>query len=134
MGSATSRRPMPSPRVFSWQEIRFVSKSLPLNYKRVLYVLDPTDAARAARSKAVGIEERGDGSLHLWHGEHELLATAFPKEHRVQQGKVVENKRLGAALTWIAERQRERDVQQLADPKVSLRNKARIRAAAGLPA
>lgn len=28
-------------RVFSWQETRLVSKSLTLNYKRVLYVLDP---------------------------------------------------------------------------------------------
>jgi hypothetical protein len=34
-------------RVFRWQESRLVSKSLTLNYKRVLYVLDPTDAARA---------------------------------------------------------------------------------------
>jgi len=32
-------------RVFSWQETRLVSKSLTLNYKRVLYVLGPTDAA-----------------------------------------------------------------------------------------
>ena len=59
-------------RIFSWQETRLVSKSLTLNYKRVLYVLDPTDPARAARGKAVGIEEREDGSLSFWHGEHEL--------------------------------------------------------------
>ena len=58
----------------------------------MLYVLDPTDAARAARGKRVGIEEREDGSLSFWHGEHELLATAFPKDHGVQQGEVVENK------------------------------------------
>ncbi len=35
-----------------------------MNYKRVLYVLDPTDAARAARRQRVSIEEReeyGDG-------------------------------------------------------------------------
>ena len=69
-------------RIFSWQETRLVSKSLTLNYKRVLYVLDPTEAARAARGKRVGIEEREDGSLSFWHGEHALLAMAFPKEHR----------------------------------------------------
>ena len=128
MGSATSRRPMPSPRVFSWQEIRFVSKSLPLNYKRVLYVLDPTDAARAARSKAVGIEEREDGSLHLWHGEHELLATAFPKEHRVQQGKVVENKRLAVALDFIKDQQRERIEAKVAKPSTTRRDARLLRA------
>jgi hypothetical protein len=63
-------------RIFSWQEGRVVSKSLTLNYKRVLYVLDKTEAARAARGKRVDIEEREDGSLSFWHGEHELLAPA----------------------------------------------------------
>ena len=107
-------------RVFSWQESRLVSKSLTLNYKRVLYVLDPTDAARAARGKAVGIEEREDGSLSFWHGENELLATAFPKEHGVQPGEVVENKRLSAALDFIKKQQRERT-----EAKVAKRSKSR---------
>ncbi len=115
-------------RVFSWQELRFVSKSLPLNYKRVLYVLDPTEAARAARSKAVGIEEREDGSLRFWHGEHELLATAFPKEHRVQQGEVVENKRLSVALDFIKEQQRERIEAKVAKPSTTRRDARLLRA------
>jgi hypothetical protein len=71
-------------------------------------VARPTDAARAARGKRVGIEEREDGSLSFWHGEHALLAAAFPKEHRVQ-GEVVENKRLSATIELIKERQRERE-------------------------
>ena len=37
-----------------------------------------------------------------------MLATAFPKEHRVQQGDVVENKRLSAALDFIQTQQRAR--------------------------
>ena len=85
-------------RIFSLQETRVVSKSLTLNYKRVLYVLDPTDAARAARRQRVCIEEREDGSLSFWHGEHELRATAFPRDHSVRQGEVVENKRLSATM------------------------------------
>jgi hypothetical protein len=115
-------------RVLSWQETRFVSKSLTLNYKRVLYVLDPTDAARAARRKTVGIEEREDGSLSFWHGEHELLATAFPKEHRVQQGEVVENKRLSAALNFIKEQQRERTEARVAKPSTTRRDARLLRA------
>ncbi len=112
-------------RVFSWQETRLVSKSLTLNYKRVLYVLDPTDAARAARGRRVGIEEREDGSLSFWHGEHALLAMAFPKEHGVQQGEVVESKRLSATMDFIVERQRERTEAKLAKPSTTLR-KARL--------
>ena len=115
-------------RVFSWQETRLVSKSLTLNYKRVLYVLDPTHAARAARRKAVGIEEQEDGSLSFWHGEHELLATAFPKEHRVQQAEVVENKRLAAALDFIKERQRERTEAKVAKPSTTQRDARLLRA------
>ena len=95
-------------RIFSWQETRRVSKSLTLNDKRVLYVLDPTAAARTAGGQRVGIEEREDGSLTFWHGEHALLATAFPREHGVQQGHVVESKRLSETLEIIKTRQRAR--------------------------
>ncbi len=115
-------------RVFSWQETRLVSKSLTLNYKRVLYLLDPTDAARAARKKRVGIEEREDGSLSFWHGEQELLATAFPKEHGVQQGEIVENKRLSAALAFIKAQQLERTEAKVAKRSKTLRDARLLRA------
>ena len=115
-------------RIFSWQETRLVSKSLTLNYKRVLYVLDPTDAARAARGKRVSIEEREDGSLSFWHGEHALLATAFPKEHGVRQGEVVENKRLSATMDFIKEKQRQRTEAKIAKPSTTLRKARLLRA------
>ncbi len=115
-------------RVFSWQETRLVSKSLTVNYKRVLYVLDPTDAARAARRKRVGIEEREDGSLSFWHGERELLATAYPKEYRVQQqGEVVENKRLSAALEFIKKQQHDRIEAKAAKPSTTQRDARLLR-------
>ncbi len=115
-------------RIFSWQETRLVSKNLTFNYKRVLYLLDPTEAARAARSQRVGIEEREDGSLYFWHGEHELLATAFPKDHGVRQGEVVENKRLSSALHFIQEQQRERTEAQVAKPSKTRRDARLLRA------
>ena len=64
--------------------------------------------------------EREDGSLSFWHGENELLATAFPKEHRVQPEEVVENERLSAALDFIKKQQRERT-----EAKVVKRSKSR---------
>jgi transposase-like protein len=115
-------------RVFSWQETRLVSKSLTLSYKRVLYVLDPTDAARAARGQRVGIEERENGSLCFWHGEHELMTTAFPKDHGVAQGEVVENKRLSAALDFIKAQQRERAEAKIAKPSTTRRDARLLRA------
>jgi transposase len=115
-------------RIFSWQETRLVSKSLTLNYKRVLYVLDPTAAARAARGKRVGIEEREDGALRFWHGDNELVATAFPKDHGVPQGEVVENKRLSAALRFIKEQQRERTEAKIAKRSTTRRDARLLRA------
>ena len=115
-------------RIFSWQETRLVSKSLTLNYKRVLYVLDPTDTARAARGQRVVIEEREDGSLSFWHGSNELLVTAFPKDHGVRQGEVVENKRLSAALDFIKEQQRERVEAKVAKPATTRREARLLRA------
>jgi len=115
-------------RVFSWQETRLVSKSLTLSYKRVLYVLDPTDAARAARGKRVGIEEREDGALSFWHGEDELRATAFPKDHGIPQGEVVENKRLSAALNFIKAQQRARTEAKIAKRSTTRRDARLLRA------
>jgi hypothetical protein len=94
----------------------------------VLYVFDPTDAARATRGKRVGIEEREDGSLSFWHGAHGLLATAFPQEHGVQPGEVVENKRLAATLDFIQQRQRERIEAKVAKPSTTLRKARLLRA------
>lgn len=115
-------------RILSWQETRLVSKSLTFSYKRVLYVLDPTDAARAARGQRVGIEEQEDGSLCFWHGQHALLATAFPKDHGVAQGEVVENKRLSAALEFIKEQQRERTEAKVAKRSTTRRDARLLRA------
>jgi hypothetical protein len=115
-------------RIFSLQETRVVSKSLTLNYKRVLYVLDATDAARSARRQRVCIEEREDGSLTFWHGEHELRATAFPKDHSVCQGQVVENKRLSETMDLIRERQHLRAEAKIAKPSTTLREARLLRA------
>jgi hypothetical protein len=117
-------------RVFSWQETRRVSKSLTVHYKRVLYVLDPSDAARAARGKEVVLEEREDGSLSFWHGEHALEATAFPKDHGTRPGEVVENKRLSAALEFIKAQQRERTEAKVAKPATTRREARLLRAGA----
>ena len=94
----------------------------------MLYVLDPTEVARAARGKRVGIEEQENGSLSFWHGEHELQATAFPKELGVQQGEVVENKRLSAALNFIKDQQRERTEAKIAKPSTTRRDARLLRA------
>jgi hypothetical protein len=56
-----------------------------------------------------------------------LLATAFPKEHRVQ-GEAVENKRLSAALEFIKNQQRERTEAKVAKRTTTRRDARLLRA------
>jgi hypothetical protein len=51
----------------------------------------------------------------------------------VAPGEVVDHKRLDGVFAWIVTQQRERDAARLANPKITLRDKKRIRAAAPLP-
>jgi hypothetical protein len=115
-------------RIFSCHETRRVSKQLTLNYNRVLYVLDPTDAARAARGRTVQIEERENGALSFWHDGQALLATAFPKEHGVAPGAVVDNKRLAAALTFVKQQQQARTEARIATGATTRRETRLLRA------
>jgi hypothetical protein len=46
-----------------------------------------------------------DGRLAIWHGGIDLPYSTFDKLRRVNQAAIVDNKRLGAALTMIQEMQ-----------------------------
>ena len=70
--------------------------------------------------------------MSFWHGEHELHATAFPKDRSVRQGGVVENKRLSATMDFIKEKQRQRTEAKIAKPSTTLRDARLLRA--GTPA
>jgi len=121
--------------IFTVQDQRKVSENLTLDHKRVLYVLEDTVENRKPRGHHVAVHENASGELTIHHDRRVLWHRAHAKDEAlISQGEIVENKRLGAALGWIAERQRERDGQHLVNPKISLRTKARIRAAAGLAA
>ncbi len=106
-----------------------VSKNLTMDYKRVMYLLEPTEAARELRGKRVTVYENEDGHVSIRHGSTVLPAKTFPKEQaRVTQAAIVENKLLGAVLSEIRERQLLRDKKALRSKKLTLREKERIRA------
>ena len=56
------------------------------------------------------------------------MTTAFPKDHGVPRGKVVENKRLSAALHFIKAQQRERTEAKVAKPSATRRDARLLRA------
>lgn len=114
--------------VFTWQEKRKVSKSLTLRYRGMLWVLNPSDASRAARERRVTVHEYEDGSVRILHEGVLLPARAFPKNNpRINHGAVVENKLLSGALNHIKKKQAQRDQERLASRGLTKREKERLR-------
>ena len=114
--------------IFTWQEARKVSKSLTLSYKRTLYVLEPSDAARAAMGRYVTVMEYEDGGITIRHEGVDLQAKAYPKYHsRIDHGAIVANKALSGALKYIQEQQKVRDEARLTSRGLTLQEKKRLR-------
>ncbi|HTU60169.1 MAG TPA: hypothetical protein VMF89_17075, partial [Polyangiales bacterium] len=123
-------------RVFTWQEERRLTLNLTLHYKRVLYLVEPSDAARSAAGRQVLVRETSEGAVTIEDKGVALPARAFPKDGRVEQAAIVENKLLAAALTDVQRRQQERTTETLAKRQLTLRDEDLLRKSvgdAGLP-
>jgi hypothetical protein len=94
--------------IFAWREERTVSNSLTLQYDKVVFLLEPTEITRELRRKRVTVVDYPDGRLAIRHRGVDLPYTAFDKLQQVSQAAIVENKHLGAVLSYIRERQIER--------------------------
>ena len=98
--------------VFAWKEERTVTRSLTLQYDQTLFLLEPTEVTRPLARQRVTVCDYPDGRLAIKHKGRELPYRVFDKRPRVNQAAVVENKRLGPVLAYIAERQKELDVSR----------------------
>lgn len=117
--------------IFTWQEERKLSRSLTLNYKRVIYLVEPGLETLSLIGERCRIHEREDGQVEIRHAGRQLPHRVFFDKHpHVSQAAVVSNKRLGAVLGKIRSDQQERDRQRLASRKHTIRQKNRIRGAA----
>ena len=102
--------------IFKLQEERKVSRNLTLNYKRTLYVLEPTPELQDLKGKRVQVYENDDGQVSIRDPDgRELAARPFSKAPRatVQPGDIVENKLLGGVLSFIRDHQLEEDEKRL---------------------
>jgi hypothetical protein len=93
---------------FAWKEERTLSRALTLQYDKVIFILEPSDRAKAAIGKRVTVVDHPDGRLSIRYKGVELAYRTFDKLRQVSQGAIIENKRLGAALAVIREQQIER--------------------------
>jgi hypothetical protein len=120
-------------RLFRWQEERRVTQNLTLHYKRVMYLLEPNERARAAAGNRVMVSETHDGSVVIEYQGTTLPACAFEKDRRVSQGAIADNKVLGPLLADIQRRQQERDAHTLATKRLTLREEDLMRKVMGEP-
>jgi hypothetical protein len=98
--------------VFAWREERTISNSLTLQYDKVLFLLEPNEITRELRRQRVTVVDYPDGRLAIRYRGLDLPYTTFDKLRQVSQGAIVENKRLGAALAFIREQQRQTPQQR----------------------
>jgi hypothetical protein len=98
----------------AWKEDRSVSVNLTLQYDKVLFILEPNEIARSLARKRVTVIDYPDGRLALRHNGVDLPYRTFDKRPQVNQAAIVENKRLGPVLAYIAEKQKELDMSRSA--------------------
>jgi transposase len=92
---------------FTWREERTVSHALSLQYDRVRFLLEPNELTRDLGGKRVTVYDYPDGRMEIRHQGRALPYRTFDLVRRVDQGAIVENKRLAEALELCRRMQAE---------------------------
>lgn len=95
--------------IFAWQELRTLSKSLTFQYDKMLYLVEPTEENTRIAGEKIMVYDYPDGTLGFKYGYRMLTYQVFDKLAIVDQGAIVDNKRLGAVLKLAQAQQEERD-------------------------
>ena len=93
---------------FAWKEERTLSQALTLQYDKVIFILEPSEQAKAAIGKRVTVVDYPDGRLAIRYKGVELAYRTFDKIRQVDQGAIIDNKRLGPVLAMIRDEQLRR--------------------------
>jgi transposase len=109
--------------ICQWREERKVTKQLSLNYRRVMYLLVPTEAAKKTQGRRVQVYEDEAGNVEIRDGTVVLAAKRFERVPGALNGAVVENKLLSGALLHIQNEQRKRDAELLRKGRLTKRDK-----------
>ena len=111
---------------FAWKEQRRLSQALTLQYDKVVFIVEPSEPAKAAIGKYVTVFDYPDGRLSIRHNGVELAYRTFDKVRQVDQGAIADNKQLGAVLTMIRDNQLRRGTEQRSGPRRRDQRDARL--------
>ena len=103
-------------RIFSWREWRKVSQSLTLQYAKVKDLPEH----RRLIHRYIEVAEYPDGRIELWADGASLPYTTYDRFSEIDQGAIVDNKRLGHTLAIAAEVQALRDNRRWHAPSRTL--------------
>lgn len=107
--------------IFAWREQRKVTSNLTLHYERKLYLLSDTPENRRYAGKYLDVYQYPDGKIEIRAAGVSLPYSTYDKLGTIDQGAIVENKRLGHALRISNLVQAERDNQSYAGPSTAHR-------------
>lgn len=108
--------------IFAWRETRKVTSNLTLHYERKLYLLADTPAHRRFAGKYVEVYQYPDGRIEIRAAGESLPYSVYDKLGTIDQGEVVENKRLGSVLRVAQLVQARRDNRSVAGPSTAHRS------------
>jgi transposase len=98
--------------MFSWQEIRKLSKSLTFQYDKVVYLIEDNEENARLVHENVKVLDYPNGEIAIQYGHRKLNFKTFDKLDKVMQTQVVDNKRLGQVLKFAQQKQQEFEQQQ----------------------
>jgi Winged helix-turn helix len=111
---------------FAWKEQRRLSHALTLQYDKMIFIVEPSEPAKAAIGKYVTVFDYPDGRLAIRYNGVELAYRTFDKIRQVDQGAIADNKHLGAVLTMIRDDQLGRGPQRRSGPRRRDQRDARL--------
>ena len=94
--------------IFAWHDVRTVSKSLTFQYDKILYLMDTTEENSRLAGEKIKVLDYPDGTLAFLYGHRSLKCQAFDKLACVDQGQIVDNKRLGTERENEGKRERSK--------------------------
>ena len=107
--------------IFTWRELRKVTQDLTLHYERKLYLLPDIATHRRLIGRYIDVFQYPDGRVELRAANAVLPYCTYDKLGAIDQGEIVENKRLGQVLRAAQIVQAQRDSRRVAAPSTAHR-------------
>jgi hypothetical protein len=99
--------------LMTWRETRRVTKALTVQYDRVMYLLEDTPANRKLIHRYIDVWEYPDGRIEIRADGRVLRSRQYDRLAEIDQGAVIEHKRLSHVLQVAQAIQAQRDNRRI---------------------